>query len=89
MRGENLPLRLRFRWNLSHKELSRVFIRRENLMRLAAPQLKRADLRATYRARASARFARCVVNLFLITYCPDSLQERERKTERENRECDV
>lgn len=36
------PVLVPVRRNLSHKELPRVFIRRENLMRPAAPQLKRA-----------------------------------------------
>lgn len=50
--GPRVPVRR----NLSHKELLRVFICRENLMRLAAPQLKRAaDPRATCCARARER----------------------------------
>jgi len=84
MRGGNLPPAFAtVRRNLSHKELPRVFTRRENLMRFAAPQLKRADLPRPD-ARPTSERARdsllVVVNSLPIT---DSVQQRTNERERE------
>lgn len=58
--------------NFSHKELPRVFIRPENLMRSAAPQLKRAaDPHATCHTRA-----RDPRSSFVVELVPDYLLSR-------------
>lgn len=63
VKTQTLSPRVPVRRNLSHKELPRVFICRENLMRPVAPQLKRAA-----DPRAHARETRVLVVVLVPDY---------------------